>query len=136
MFFFVFFGDGVFVSEDEVDFICCAAFVGSKHDCVGCFVGEFLCLDTFWGLGEEFHVCTSTFKTVLEFHFISYPCQRNSRRRGMGRYCRTRVFPVLSTGASKDAEMAWWAATFFTTSPLSPIIPLKTVGSSTDHCPT
>ena len=71
MFLFVFSGDGVLVTEDEVDFICCAALVGTEHDCVGSLVGEFLGLDALGRLSEEFEVSASAFETILEFGFVS-----------------------------------------------------------------
>lgn len=39
-------------------------------------------------------------------------------------YWTTRVLPVLSIVAGNLAEMAWWAAAFFTTRPESPSMPL------------
>lgn len=51
-------------------------------------------------------------------------------------YWRTSVFPLLSILLLNFADIAWWAAGFFTTRPLSPWIPLSTVGSSTAQEPT
>jgi len=74
-------GLGVLVPEDEVDlfhmsnvpgdYICLwtdlvggTALVGPKHDDVGRSVGELFGVERLVVL-EEFHVCTTTFKTIL-----------------------------------------------------------------------
>jgi len=90
MFFLVFAGDGILVSENEMDFICRTAFIGSKHDCVRSLVGEFLSLDSFRRFGEKFEIGTSTFKSILKFDFISAILAFALERR---KYCMTRVLP-------------------------------------------
>jgi len=59
-------------------------------------------LDALRGFGEELEVSTSTFETILEFDFISVRLAQLVR----GKYWRTKVFPELSRGTSKGAEMA------------------------------
>jgi hypothetical protein len=45
------------------------------------------------------------------------------------------VSSLLVMGLSNLLEMAWWAALSLRTRPLSPSIPRRTEGSSTDHLP-
>jgi hypothetical protein len=74
VFLFVFSRDWVLVTEDKVDFIRASAFVGSEHDGIRCLIGEFLGMDTLWGLSKKLQISASTFQTVLELGFIS-TCQ-------------------------------------------------------------
>src|SRR5579871_2706908 len=71
MFFFVLARDWVLVSEDEMDFIRCAAFIGTEHDRIWRLIGEFFRLDSLRRFGQKFEIGTTAFKTILEFHFVS-----------------------------------------------------------------
>ena len=54
----------VVIIEDDVDFLCCSALIGSKHDVVfGIPIEVFLILN----LGQKFDVSTTTIKLLFVF---------------------------------------------------------------------
>lgn len=136
--------DGVLVTENKVDLVGASAFVGSKHDGVGGFVGELLELDALGRICEELHVGTTALQSGLSLDLIpveiyelisvrlvhllllqlqGLTCWPASLCDGNDTYWTTRVLSLLSTTSGKEAEMAWWAAGLLATKPLSPFIP-------------